>query len=224
MNRIKILIADDHAVVRKGLVMILEEEPNLEVVGEASDGQEAVEKVELLRPDIVFMDISMPQMSGLEAIGIIHKRFPSVKSLIFSMHHNTDYIMAAVENGADGYLLKDTSKQEIISAIDALSRGERYFPPTISSVIVSTLVNKPQNRAITGTGHSTEQPKSLLKISKKERVILKMIADGLNSREIADRLQLSIRTVSNHRANIIKKTKARNTAELVKIAVQEDKI
>lgn len=219
MKNIRILVVDDHAVVRKGLILLLEDDPRIEIVGEAADGLEAIEKVQNLLPDIVFLDISMPHMNGLQVAGVLHERFPTVKTLIFSMHHNTDYILAAVENGADGYLLKDTSKQEITLAVEALAKGEKYYPPAISSVIVNALVHRPKANA-----QAPEQTKSLVKLSKRERIILRMIANGMSSREIAEHLKLSIRTVSNHRANIIKKTKARNTAELVKMAVQEDKI
>lgn len=222
MKKVRLLIADDHAVVRKGLLTLLEDEAGIEIVGEAADGIEAIEKIKILQPDIVLLDITMPRMSGIEAAKVLSEKHPDVKALIFSMHHNQEYILAAVENGAYGYLLKDTSKAEILDAIKTVSSGDKYFPPTVSTVIVNALLSRSNIAMI--TTEVLDKDKNLTKLSKKERLILRYIADGLSSREIADQLKLSIRTVSNHRANIIRKTKARNTAELVKMAVKEHRV
>lgn len=218
MKTIKLLIADDHAVVRKGLRALFEDEVDLIIVGEAANGLEAIEQVANTAPNVVLLDISMPEMTGLEAAKEISERFPATKTLIFSMHHNQDYVVKAVENGASGYLLKDLSREEILQAIRAVAGGERYFPANVASLLAEALLSKSKRPM------AIDDEKTLKKLSKKERQILKLLADGLSSQEIADMLQLSVRTVSNHRANIIRKTKAKNTAELVKMAVKEQRV
>ncbi len=217
MNPIKVLLADDHDVVRKGMKMLLEDEEGVTVIGEASDGADAVEKVRVLLPDVVILDLTMPKMTGIEAAAIISQEFPSVKILIFSMHNNREYIINSVENGANGYLLKDTSKEELLRALTVVSEGRKYFPPEISEVIIDELLAKSGN----GNASIPVDAKAIFqKITPKERQILDLIIQGYNSREIADKLFLSIRTVDNHRANMMKKTKAKNTADLVKMAIQ----
>ena len=212
MNTITILLADDHDVVRRGMKMLLEDEEGIKVVGEASDGLDAIEKVKLLIPNVVILDLTMPKMTGIEAAKIISEEYPDVKILIFSMHHNKEYIVSSVENGANGYLLKDTSKDELLKAIKAVAEGRKYFPPEISEVIINELLAK-------ATGIQEETRPIFEKITPKEKQILGMIVQGFNSREMADKLFLSIRTVDNHRANMMKKVKAKNTADLVKMAI-----
>ncbi len=215
MAKIKILLADDHAVVRKGMKMLLEEEPNIEVIGEAVDGIDALEKIETLLPNIVILDLTMPNMSGIEASKHISQKFPQVKILVFSMHNDTDYILKSVENGASGYLLKDSGKAEIMAAILAVMAGKKYFPPDISALIIEDLLLKTQNM---GEVNAKEKSNFHSQITKKEKEILNFIIEGKNSREIAEYLQLSQRTVDNHRANMMRKTKAKNTADLVNLA------
>jgi DNA-binding NarL/FixJ family response regulator len=214
MNPITILLADDHDVVRKGMKMLLEDEETMKVIGEASDGFDAIEKVGELLPNVVILDLTMPKMNGIEAAKIISSEYPEVKILIFSMHNNREYIVSSVENGANGYLLKDTGKEELMRAIKVVSEGRKYFPPEISEVIIDELLAK--------TTPEVQEDKNrpiFQKITPKEKQILGMIVQGYNSREIADKLFLSIRTVDNHRANMMKKTKAKNTADLVKMAI-----
>jgi DNA-binding NarL/FixJ family response regulator len=212
-DKIKILVADDHQVVRKGITTLLEDESDIEVVGEASDGLDAIEKIKIYNPNIVLLDIAMPKMTGIETAEIIDKNHKNVRSLIFSMHHNEDYIIKSVESGAWGYILKDTSKDEILTAIRKIHSGEKYFTHIVSNIIVETLINKPKKGGISKNGY---------KISKKEREILKHIVNGLNSREIAEKLSLSVRTVDNHRAHMMKKTGVKNAVELVKLALKEE--
>ena len=212
MNLITILLADDHDVVRRGMKMLLEDEEGVKVIGEASDGLDAIEKVKLLMPNVVILDLTMPRMTGIEAAKIISEQYPDVKILIFSMHHNKEYITKSVENGANGYLLKDTSKEELLRAIKVVSEGRKYFPPEISEIIINELLAK--------TSGTQEEIRPIFqKITPKEKQILGMIVQGYNSREMADKLFLSIRTVDNHRANMMKKVKAKNTADLVKMAI-----
>jgi DNA-binding NarL/FixJ family response regulator len=213
MNPITILLADDHDVVRKGMKMLLEDETEVKVIGEASDGLDAIEKVKNLMPNVVILDLTMPKMNGIEAAKIISEQYPEVKILIFSMHNNREYIVSSVENGANGYLLKDTGKEELMRAIKVVSEGRKYFPPEISEVIIDELLAK------TASNQDNSGKPIFQKITPKEKQILGMIVQGLNSREIADKLFLSIRTVDNHRANMMKKTKAKNTADLVMMAI-----
>jgi len=213
MNKIRLLIVDDHQVVRKGVSTLLEAEEDIEIVGEASDGFEAIEMIKLLNPSIVLLDISMPKMSGIETAELIQKHHKSVKCLIFSMHNNEDYIIKSVESGAFGYILKDTSKAEMLSALRSVASGHKYFNPQISSVLTDALLNKPKKL--------NTQIKEEYKISKKEKVVLKHLVNGLNSREIAEKLALSVRTVDNHRAHIMRKTGVKNAIELVKLALKE---
>jgi DNA-binding NarL/FixJ family response regulator len=212
MTPITILLADDHEIVRRGMKMLLEDEETVKVIGEASDGLEAIEKVKTLMPNVVILDLTMPKMTGIEAAKVISTEYPNVKILIFSMHHNREYIVSSVENGANGYLLKDTSKEELMRAIKVVSEGRKYFPPEISEVIIDDLLAK-------NAGTQEENRPIFGKITPKEKQILGMIVQGYNSREMADKLFLSIRTVDNHRANMMKKVKAKNTADLVKMAI-----
>ena len=214
MNKIKILIADDHQVVRRGITTLLEDEEDLEIVGEAADGLEAIEKIKLLHPDVVLLDIAMPGMSGIETAAIIDKNHKSVRSLIFSMHNNEDYILKSVESGAYGYILKDTTKDEMLTALRKVASGEKYFTNQVSNIIVESLVNKPKR--------NSSKTKDTYKLSKKEKIVLKFIVNGLSSREIAEELSLSVRTVDNHRAHMMKKTGVKNAVELVKLTLKEN--
>lgn len=210
MKKITILIADDHAIVRRGLQNLLEDEANIDIVGEATDGIEALAQIKKLSPHIVLLDLTMPNMGGLEVAKIVSTEYPQTKSLIFSMHNNQEYMVRSVENGAMGYLLKDTTKVEIMKAIQTVSEGRKYFPTTVSSMIIDGLLHQKPQKEVINTRFE--------KLSKKEKQILNLVSEGMSSKEIAEKLFLSIRTVSNHRANIIKKTKVKNTADLVKKA------
>ena len=216
MNKIKLLIADDHAVVRSGIRNLLEDEPNIEIVGEAADGATALQQIEALQPSLVLLDLTMPKMTGFEVAKMIAKTHPHVSVVVFSMHNNQEYMVEAVENGAMGYLLKDTSKEEILRALDTVHGGQKYFPLNVSAAIIDSLLAERKQSLNSNKGQNGVF--SLL--SKQERVVLGHIVEGLNSQEISDRLALSVRTVSNHRASILKKTKVKNTAELVRLALE----
>ncbi|RFS18110.1 response regulator transcription factor [Emticicia sp. C21] len=216
-NKIKLMIVDDHAVVRKGIINLLEDEENIEIVGEAPDGVEALEGIKELKPNIVLLDLSMPRMTGFEVAKIISQKHSAVRSIIFSMHNNQEYMVQAVENGAMGYLLKDTSKEEILKALDTVANGNKYFPPTVSAMIIDGLLNQKKS----GSSTTKKETSAIVNaLSKQEKVILNYIVEGLNSQEISEKLKLSVRTVSNHRANILRKTQVKNTAELVRLAVE----
>lgn len=215
MQPIKIILVDDHYVVRNGIRALFDDVEEIEVIGEASNGVEAISKVKELKPDIAILDISMPQMNGLDAADIIHKQYPETKTLIMSMHDNKDYILRSLEMGADGYLLKDSSKEEIVKAIKTVSEGEKYYSGSVSGIIVSGYLNVVSNPTVS----SFDRKKT--KISKQEKSILAHLVQGRNSREIAEELTLSVRTVDNHRARMMKKLGVKNAVELVKMAIEE---
>jgi DNA-binding NarL/FixJ family response regulator len=212
-QKIKLLIADDHQVVRKGISTLLEDEEDFEIVGEASDGIEAIEKIKQMAPDVVLLDISMPKMSGIETAAVISQNNIPVKTIIFSMHNSEDYIVKSVEAGANGYVLKDSSKDELLMALRKVAAGEKHFNNQISEIIISSLINKSKN---------ISNKKETVKLTKTEKNILGLIVNGLSSREIAEKLFSSIRTIDNHRAHIMKKANVKNTAELVKMALKEN--
>lgn len=215
MMKIKILLVDDHAVVRKGLISLLEDEENIEIIGDVGSGKEALAFMKTSLPDIVLLDLNMPEMSGIETAKQMSKVFPNVKKLVFSMHNNSEYVVNSIENGVDGYLLKDSEQEEILAAIVQVADGHKYFPPTVSAILVEALQSKGKKI------NTSSENKVLGVLSRKEIQILKHIALGKSSQEIAEELELSIRTVSNHRANMLKKTNLSNTAELVRIASKE---
>lgn len=214
-DKIKIILVDDHYIVRNGIRALFDDVDEIEVIGEASNGLEAISKVAELRPLIAILDISMPQMNGLDAAQIIHNQYPETKTLIMSMHDNKEYILRSLEVGADGYLLKDSSKEEIIKAIKTVSEGEKYYSGSVSGILVSGYMNVIANPA----GVDFEKKKSI--ISKQEKSILAHLVHGRNSREIAEELTLSVRTVDNHRARMMKKLGVKNAVELVKMAMEE---
>src|SRR6185437_9542580 len=139
---IKIVLADDHGIVRDGIKSTLRDEKNFKIVGEASNGEEAIDKVKKLAPDVIIMDISMPEMNGIEATSIISKKYHDTKTLVLSMHDNEDYILKSIEAGASGYILKDTAKEEFIKAINAVSKGEKYFSTPVSNILATGYLNR----------------------------------------------------------------------------------
>lgn len=213
MNKIKVLLADDHTIVRNGIMMLLESSPEVEIVGEAQDGAEALLKVKELCPDVLMIDIAMPVMNGIEAAQEVSRLYKQTRSLMLSMHNNEDYILKSVEAGAYGYLLKDTTRDEMLRALRTVARGEKYFSPSVSNIIVASYLQKVKDTDKT-------KPKKA-KLSKKEKAIVKFIIEGESSREIAEKLNLSIRTVDNHRANMMKRLAVKNAVELVKKVLDE---
>ncbi len=219
---IRILIVDDHSVVRKGLLNLLEDEPDIEIVGEASDGDDALDMISDVLPDVMLLDITMPRMSGIEVTKEVTRSFPSVRILVFSMHNNPDYILNAVQNGAAGYLLKDTDQEEILKAIRTVHAGELYYPPNASSIIIRNLVVQKNTQRT--AEHFLTIPSSASiwnKITSREHQILQCLTEGLSSKEIAQRFDVSPHTVANQRASIIRKARVKNTAELVSMALKE---
>lgn len=213
MKVIKVVLADDHTIVRNGIKSTLSDAKGIKVIGEASNGLEAIEAVKRLQPDVLVIDITMPEMNGIEAVEIINKRFPNVKCLILSMHDREEYVFKSIEAGALGYLLKDTGKDEFIQAITTVARGEKHYSTSITDVLVTGYLQKVRNP------QPSDESDTVL--TKREKGILKLIVNGMNNREIADQLDISIRTIETHRANIMKKLHVKNAVELVRVALAE---
>jgi len=207
----RIVLADDHALFRQGVKKILNSAKELEVVAETGDGLELIELLKKISPDMVILDISMPNLRGLEAAREIKIISPAVKVLILTMHKDNAYLADAISSGAEGYLLKEDADTELFSAIATLRNGGRYISPLLSGDIAHELIQASHKEKSTW-------PSDPLTI--REREILKLVAEGISNRGIADLLYISIRTVEHHRANIMKKLNIKNTANLIKYAVR----
>lgn len=213
METIKVAIADDHAIVRDGIKQLLETEEYIKIIGEAANGIEAIRLVETQQPDILIMDISMPKMTGIDATKKLQEKQVATKILILSMFDKEEYVLKAVELGAFGYLLKDTSKDKFIKAIHTIHEGSKYFSSEISNVIINQYLSTVQNVAI-------KKEKELL--TRREKEILALIIKGYNNKKIAESLDISVRTIETHRLNIMKKLHVNNAAELVRITLEKD--
>jgi two-component system response regulator NreC len=212
VKKITVLLADDHRILREGVKSLLEKAPDIEVVGEAIDGGEAVAKAQSLSPDVVLMDISMPGMNGLEATKQIKALKPNTRVLILSMHESNQYISQFLRSGASGYVLKDTAASDLVGAIRAVSQGDAFLYPSIARKLLEEYLLKVQ---------SGEESESYDGLTGREREILKMIAEGKSNKEIADALSLSIRTVQAHRANLMAKLHMHDRTELVRYAIRK---
>lgn len=204
---IRVVLADDHVFVRDGVKSLLESEENIKVVGEATDGLEALTVVEETKPDLLIIDIRMPNMTGIEAVDKLRKGGNFVKTIVLSMHDSEEYVLKAIQAGADGYLLKGSSKEEFLKALHTVSNGGKYFTGDISSILINQLSN----------GGSVEQKNPMaeeLTITKREKEILKLLLSGKGNKEIAETLEISKRTAEVHRFNLMKKLKVKNLMEL----------
>ncbi|NLW95216.1 MAG: response regulator transcription factor [Chlamydiae bacterium] len=207
----RVLLAEDHALVRKGVRDLIEERAGYSVVGEAIDGVEAIELAKKLRPDILIMDIGLPRMNGLNACRHIRELHPALKVIILSMYADREYVAEAVRQGVSGYLLKDGAADEILCAMDAVSAGKRYLSPALSDVVAEVILAARPAKVIEGWENLT----------KKEKLILTLISEGTGRSEIAKRMHISPETVKTHRRNILTKLKLRSTADLAALAVKE---
>jgi DNA-binding NarL/FixJ family response regulator len=216
MGKINVLLADDHVLVRNGIKSMLESEADISVVGEASDGAEAVESVKKLKPDIAILDIRMPKMTGLEAAAKLRQAVPGVKSVILSMHDSEEYVIEALNAGAFGYLLKDTDKSEFIKALKQISTGAKYFSGAVSNVLANRLLNS--RPAITP---AAPQPDPY-HLTRREREILRLVVDGKQNKEIAESMEKSVRTVETHRFNIMKKMNVNNAVDMINKSLREN--
>ncbi|GLU55652.1 DNA-binding response regulator [Dyadobacter frigoris] len=217
---IRILVVDDHSVVRQGIITLIEDEDDILIVGEASDGDEVLESVSRLKPDVVLLDLTMPRMSGLEAIKLLVPVFPDVKVLVFSMHNNPDYILSAVSSGAAGYLLKDTGRDEILKAVRSVAAGELYYPPNASSIIIRNLI-LPKKQTEIAEVKSVNTASVWNRMTPREQQILQCLTEGMSSKDIAEHFTISSNTVANQRASIMRKANVKNTAELIGLALRD---
>jgi len=216
MAKTRILIADDHDVVRSGLNVLLRSAPDFAVVGEAADGEEAVRLSAKLNPDVVIMDISMPKLDGIEATRVIKERQPEVRVIILSVHEDEEYAYQILKAGACGYLLKNASRKDIFHAVRSAMSGERFFSPGISRMIVEGFVRRAKEH---GQDAPPAPPEADQKLTKREVEVLTYIARGYTNRQIAEALFLSFRTINTHRANIMQKLNIHETAGLVRYAI-----
>lgn len=220
MNKIRVVLADDHEIVRNGIKQLLESEPQIEVVGEAINGLEAIERVNELQPDILITDISMPKMDGIEATSKLNEQGTSTRIIILSMFDKEEYVLKAVELGAYGYLLKDTGKERFIKAIFTVNEGEKYFGSEISNIIINEYLSSKKGGSSSSGFDENKKPKNDL--TKRETEILTLIVRGFNNKKIADEFNISVRTIETHRLNIMKKLQVNNAAELVRVAIENN--
>jgi DNA-binding NarL/FixJ family response regulator len=212
VEKLNIVLAEDHTILREGLRALLSAEPGFEIIGEAQNGREAVRCVERLEPDLLLMDLSMPRMSGMDAIREIKNRYPEIKIIALTVHKTEEYLLTTLKAGADGYVLKDATHEELVMAIKNVMRGKSYLSPGVSEkVIEGYLEGRESNRAAS--------PWETL--SQREREVLKLIAEGFKNKEIAEDLCISLKTVEKHRANLMKKLDLHNAAALTVYAVQK---
>lgn len=206
------MIAEDYTILREGLRSLLSSHPEFEIVGEAEDGQEAIRSVEKLKPDLALMDLSMPRMNGMDAIKEIKKRSPETKVLVLTVHKTEEYIHAALQSGADGYILKDSTHAELGMAIKHILEGKRYISPGISESLIEGYLE----------GRKKEKPPSAWDtLTQREREILKLIAEGYKNKAIGEYLCISVKTVEKHRANLMKKLDLHNIQSLTALALEK---
>ncbi|WKN31431.1 response regulator transcription factor [Porifericola rhodea] len=209
---VRLLLVDDHNVVRDGLKLLLENESDINVIGEAENGREAITKITILQPDIVLLDIRMPRLDGLETLHEINKQQLSTRALVLSMYAQEDYVLRSAKAGASGYLLKSASRDELLTAIRTVSRGNRYFSGSVSGALVEQYLE--QSR------HLTSMPKYQL-LTNKEKSILDLILQGQSNHQIAKRYNNSIRTIETHRFKIMKKMGVHKSKDMIKKAIEE---
>lgn len=213
MSAIRIFLVDDHQLVRDGIKALLTGAENIEIIGEASTGKECFEKIELNPPDILILDISLPDTTGIEITKRVSVEFPTIRILILSMYTNEDFIFNSVKAGARGYLPKNTSREELLSAIRSIHQGEEFFSDSISRIMLKSYVRKAKDEDL----DSNRQP---VLLTSREIEILKLFAEGFINKEISDQLDISIRTVETHKNHIMKKLELKSTVELIKFAIK----
>ncbi|HEX7620325.1 MAG TPA: response regulator transcription factor [Anaerolineales bacterium] len=208
IKKIKVLIADDHVMVRQGFMVLLNAQPDIEVIGEAADGNEMVELAENLHPDVVLADISMPNLNGIEATKLIHQRFPDMPVVMITIHTASSYVIRALRNGARGYVVKNDDFQHVIQAIKTVSLGQRYLSNLVSEQIIDAVIS--------GTSSDFNMDE---RISIREREILQLIAEGNSNSQIAKKLVISARTVETHRTNIMRKLELTSQIDILRYAI-----
>jgi two-component system response regulator NreC len=211
MTKIRVLLADDHTILRDGICALVDGQADMEVIGEAEDGQSTVKLAGRLLPDVVVMDIAMPLLNGLEATHQIQRDFPQVKVLILTMHENEEYIRQVLAAGALGYVLKDAAARDLLGAIRAVNQGEAVLSPSITRLVIEDYLRWGEIQpADTSNG-----------LTSREREVLQLIAEGYTNKEIAEILNLSVKTVQSHRTNLMNKLDLHDRGELIKYAIQK---
>jgi DNA-binding NarL/FixJ family response regulator len=211
-EKYRVVIAEDYTILREGLKALLSSDPVFEIVGEAADGREAIQCVERLKPNLVLMDLSMPRMNGMDAIREIKKRSSPTKILVLTIHRAEEYILATLKAGADGYILKDSTQSELMMAVKSVLGGKHFISPGISEKVIEGYLD---GRKILKTRTSWET------LTHREREILKLIAEGYKNKKIADLLDISVKTVEKHRANLMQKLDLHNTSALTTLALEK---
>jgi DNA-binding NarL/FixJ family response regulator len=206
MNKIRLILADDHPLIREGFKSLLTKNERFELVGVAENGKELVELAGQLSPDIILTDINMPVMNGMEAIQQIEQRYPGIKCVILTMHEEREYIIKALKLGVQGYILKNIERFDLEKAIVNVFEGGKYFSPIVTNILAES-VSKPEQTSIG-------------ELTPREKEVLDLVAQGLSTKQVADKLGIGTRTVESHRVNMLKKMKVNNTAELVRKAVE----
>ena len=209
MSPIRVLLVDDHALVRAGIRSLLEKMPEVEVVGEASNGREALQLIELASPDLVLMDIAMAGLGGLDTLPRIVKNFPSVRVVVLSAHANEEYVIRALRHGASGYMLKDAATLELQLAIKSVAQGKTYLSPSVSRTVIDSYVER-----IGSQSSRAEQ------LTARQREILQLVAEGKNTKQIAGTLNISIKTVEAHRLQLMARLDIHDVAGLVRYAIR----
>jgi DNA-binding NarL/FixJ family response regulator len=206
----KIILADDHVLIRHGIKNIISQIPDLQVAGEASNGEELLSLLETEAPDLLILDIMMPKISGVEVVGILKRRYPRIKVLMLTMHKSMGYFYSAMSAGADGYLMKGDSSEELLLAIEKIREGRTYLSPMLADDFTDDVL----------TAHRTQQESPFKGLTGREQEILRLVVAGYTSKAMAEKLGLSSRTVDHHRARLLQKLKVKNTVDLVNFAVR----
>lgn len=208
---IKVLVADDHKVFRDGITSILNEVPDITVVGQASDGHDVLDQLRQIDPEVILMDITMKETSGIDTTSMVKRQYPDIKVLVLTMHSEPAYILKMLEVGADGYLLKEAGREEMIRAIRTVKQGDNYYSKQVNATLVEQLTRPKKS----------QKEKKGIPLSKREQEILQLIAEEYSNGEIAKKLFISVRTVDAHRRNLLEKTGSKNTAGLVRYALAQ---
>ncbi|GAB4264844.1 MAG: response regulator transcription factor [Deferrisomatales bacterium] len=208
----KVVLVEDHTILREGLRALLSSDPELEVVGECADGREAIACAQALRPDVMLLDLSMPRVSGLAALKAIKQSSPQTRVLVLTVHKTEEYVFEALQAGADGYVLKDSSANELRVALESIQKGLRYVSPSVSSPVIEGYLG----------GRPAAEPDSPFRtLTQREREVLKLVAEGYKNREIADLLCISAKTVEKHRSNLMRKLDLHSVSELTAYAIRK---